>query len=300
MSLTIGYITARENPELNWLIDSLQPQLMDDDRIQLLVVNGTFLGKSQMIPRSLQIGVTYIEPKPSSFSGQFRVTNDNWWTKSNSINTLLCYADNDYVVMVDDRSYLGGRWMEAVRDARNGNYILCGAYEKHIDMDIQGGVVKSYGPLIGADHRSGGDGPVPCGGEWMFGVCTGAPLEWWLNINGSPERCDGMSFEDVITGIIFQNNGYPIKYDRRAMVFEDRTPSQIGKAIRRESKERHPHDTADKAHTTLRWARSGVKQSDNKFDLRKLREEIRTGGFFPMNDVDQVDWFDSQPLKEFK
>ena len=300
MKISIGYITSRLVCNLDWFIDSLAPQLQSGDIVEIFVVDRYTTGRTPLRPITRNISVAFIEPKPTVFSGQHRVTKQDWWSKSNSINTFLCCANNDYLVMVDDRSVIGPQWVEAVRRASAERYVMCGAYQKRHGMKVENGVIMHGGIITGEDVRGAGrDGLIPCGGEWFFGACTGASLEQWLSINGAPEKCDGMSFEDVICGILMQNNGFPMYYDKRALVIEDRTPDEIGPAILRTAKERHPHDTSDKAHTMLREVRAGQMQSHNNFDLRYLRDHIMAGGKFPLPDPNQVDWFDGQPIKEF-
>lgn len=298
MKLSIGYITSRLNCELGWFLDSLRPQLRADDEVEVIVVDGHMEGKT---PLRMFCGMTlgFTDPKPNAFSGRHRLTKENWWSKSSSINTFLCYANHDYVVMVDDRCVVGPRWMEGVRAAAEGNMVVAGSYEKREAMTVKDGVIKNGGIVTGVDARHPIHSSLGCPPEWFFGCCTGAPLEWWLEINGAPERCDGLSFEDVICGFLFANNGHGTNYDPRMLVIQDRTPDLIGPSIRRSSKERHPWDTSDKAHTLLREVRGGQKQSLNGFDMRELRLRIRAGEKFPLPDPEMKDWFDQQPIKEF-
>ena len=300
MQLSIGFITNRLNCELGWLLDSLRNQLQTDDEVEVIVVSDQVDWK---FVRLMIAGVAlgFVRTKPNNFSGRHRVTKEDWWSKSSSINTFLCYANHDYVVMVDDRCVLGPRWLESIRRAAGEGYVLAGSYQKRTGMTVKNGIIQHGGIITAEDSRMGGvEGPVPCTGQWFFGCCTGAPLEYWLAINGAPERCDGLSFEDVISGILMQNNAFPMYYDQRALVIEDRTPELIGPAIRRSSKERHPHDTSDKAHTLLNEVRGGPqRQSLNGFDMRELRLRIRAGEKFPLPDPEMKDWFDGQPIREF-
>lgn len=300
MKLSCGFITSRLNCELGWFLDSLRKQLQPDDEVEVIVVSDQVDWK---FVRLMIAGVAlgFVRTKPNNFSGRHRVTKEDWWSKSSSINTFLCYANHDYVVMVDDRSVIGPDWMKAVRRAEGERYVLAGSYQKRTAMTVENGLIRNGGIIVAEDPRkSSTDGPIPCGGEWFYGCCTGAPLEWWLEINGAPERCDGMSFEDVISGLLMQNNGFPMYYDKRALLIEDRTPDLIGPAIRRSSKELYPNDTSDKAHTLLAQVRGGQKQSLNGYDLRELRLRIRAGEKFPLPDPNEVDWFDGKPLSEFK
>lgn len=297
MRFSIGYITCRLNCELSWFLDSLQRQLLPEDDVEVIVVDGQMEGKTP-IRMFGKIALGFTEVKPNAFSGQHRLTRENWWSKSSSINTFLCYANHDYVVMVDDRCVLDMEWMAGVRDAVEGHYVVAGAYQKRVSMTVENGLIQNSGIVTGEDSRRKGPS-LGCPPEWFFGCCTGAPLDWWLEMNGAPERCDGMSFEDVICGFLFANNGHGMNYDPRMLVIQDRTPELIGPAIRRESKEKHPWDYSDKAHTMLRDVKGGQKQSINGFDIRTQREEIRAGGKFPLPDPETKDWFDQQPIKEF-
>lgn len=301
MKISIGYITSREHNELDWLTASLEKQVRPDDEIELIVVDSNVQFETQC--QALNIFAKKVKPKPCIWSGDHRVTVDNWWSKANSINTFLCLAKHDFVVMVDDRSVLLPGSLDAIRAAHAKKYVMCGAYQKRHSMTVEDGFIRNGGIITAEDGRNpSSNQPVTCGGEWMFGCLTAAPLEWWLNINGSPEKCDSLSFEDVITGFLFQNNGYPLKYDRRAILVEDRTADKLGDAMKRSSKEKHPHDTSDKAHTLLRWVKGGAKRSENPFDIRELRKAIQAGDSFSIPDPQVIykDWFDGQPLSEFK
>ena len=118
-------------------------------------------------------------------------------------------------------------------------------------------------------------------------------------MNGFPEKCDSVSFEDVITGMLIHNNGHPIMFDPRMKIVEDRTPEKCGTVFKRSSKEKHPHDTSDKTHQILNWAKT-ANRSDNDFDIHELRAKILAGGGFPVPDPQKEwrDWFDGQSLKE--
>lgn len=300
-SLTIAYITSRKNIELMWFLDSLTNQLLAEDRIEILIISEYWdeykLSQDEVAwLRSFQ----FAHPKPNIWQGKYRITNVDWWAKSNAINTALCLCKTDWIMFLDDRCVLQPCFMHAVRDAVAGNYIMAGAYEKRHSMTVEKGLIKNGGIITGTDSRVGSmGGAVPCSGHWLFGCCTLAPLEWWLQINGAPEKCDSLSFEDVIIGLLFENNGFPLKYDVRAKIIEDRTVSELGVPMRRSSKERHPHDQQDKAHTLLRWVKT-AKRSDNEFDIRELRARIQRGEPFPIPDPNKnyVDWFDGQPVKE--
>lgn len=298
MDLSIAIITSRTEPHIQWALDSLKRQFPDPCGIEVIVVS---LHTLENAPTSDVFEVKYVKPKPNVWQGEFRKTPSDWWAKPSSINTFLCLARHEFVLMLDDRCVIQDGFADAVKAAMAGRYIMCGSYEKRTDMVVENGVIVHAGTVIGTDHRSGA--PSNCSGQWMFGCVTLAPLDWWLGINGSPEKCNGLGFEDAITGILFDNANRPMNFDSRAKIIEDRTVGGLlgDKPMHRESKERHPHDSGDKAHTLLRWARAGADRSDNDFDIRQMRLAVEKGDGFPsVPEGESFDWFDNQPLSEMK
>jgi hypothetical protein len=125
-------------------------------------------------------------------------------------------------------------------------------------------------------------------------------VEWLLQVNGSPEMCCGMGFEDAILGLVMQNNNFPMMYDPNALLIEDRTPSELGTPMRRTAKERWPNDKEDKAHTLLKMVKT-MKSFDQPFgSLRELRARIQAGGQFPPVDRTKkyLDWFDESEISK--
>lgn len=245
--------------------------------------------------------VRHVPPKPNLWQGKFRATKEDWWAKCNALNTAVCLCETEWIAFVDDRSVLAPTWMDAIRDAMRGNYAVCGSYEKREGMEVENGLIKVSGITVAKDNRNTG-GPqrpmVAHGGYW-YGCTNALPLDWILEMNGFPEKCDSVSFEDIITGHLLANNRRPIYYDTRMHIIEDRTPEKLGQPMKRSSKERHPHDTSDKTHKILEWART-AKRSDNDFDIVELRKKILAGGNFPVPSKEPPprDWFDGQLLSE--
>jgi hypothetical protein len=183
---------------------------------------------------------------------------------------------------------------------------MFGRYEKRVGIEVKNGQMTNEGTLTGVDSRyeflqkRGIDGPYPCPGEWAYGCCVLAPVEWLLQVNGSPEMCCGLSFEDSILGIVMQNNSFPMMYDPNALLIEDRTPSELGAPMRRTAKERWPNDTEDKAHTLLKMVKT-MKSFEQPFgSLRELRDKIQAGGSFPAVDRSKkyYDWFDKTDISQ--
>ncbi len=303
MKLSIGYFTARKEPEINWFVESLCSQLKPSDTIEIIVVD------SNATHKSIKEWGVIVPTKPNIWSGEHKITKDNWWTVCQSRNTFLSMAKFPFIAMVDDRCVLAPTWLQAIRDAEIGKYVMAGSYEKRHEMKVQCGKIIDWGKADTSDSRSpnGQDHRfkmttgklVTCGGSWLFGCCLAMPLEWALKVNGYPESCDAVSHEDCVFGLLLENNGYPIKYDYRAKIIEDRTPGKIGEPIKRSSKERFSHDEQDKTHSILKWARTATK-SNNDYNILTLRSLIKSGGSFPIPEKKQYsDWFDGQDISTF-
>jgi hypothetical protein len=303
-SLTICITTSRKEPEIRWIKDSLERQIGADEP-DLLVIN--LHCKNPTFESDYFLPIRTHPPKPNIWQGEHRITKENWWAVSNARNTALCLCETEWICFIDDRCVLQAGFLDAIRSAMVGNYIMAGSYEKRHGMTVENGVIKNGGIVTGVDSREtycrSNNFPMPfaCGGEWMFGCCILIPLEWALQVNGWPEkRCDSLSFEDVIFGMLIQNSGFPIKFDPRAKIIEDRTPEKLGEPMKRTAKERWPHDKEDKAHKTLEWVKT-AKRSDNDFEIRELRAAVQRGEPFPSVDTgkEHLDWFDNQPVKDF-
>ena len=296
-NLTVAFVTARVKHRFDWFFDSLMNQVKGDCP-SLLMIDAVGTAEFHDVYRC--------RPKPNIWQGEHRVTQEDWWAKSNALNTAICLCRTDWIAFVDDRCVLEPMWLESVRDAMAGNYALCGAYEKRQNLIVEAGKIieSDSGDGLdirsprGMDHREKGIGfgPVQAPGSWWFGCSTVMPVEWALQVNGYEELCDGMGHEDCVFGLMLENNGFPIRYDRRMKVIQDRTPSEIGEPMKRSSKERYPHDKMDKAHLALKRF-GGVKRANQSFNLREIREKVLHGEPFPLpTSGPHLDWFDSQDI----
>lgn len=292
-SLTVIYTTSREHCELQWVIDSLKHQLIEGEKINLVIVDGFGDGLLAFNhPDAIQYKWT--KPKPTIWQGEHRITSQNWWAKSNALNTGIALCETEWVALLDDRCVLTSGWLQAIREAMDKNYAVCGAYEKRSGMEVIDGRIAIEGSVTGRDSREGG-GKRGCGPGWWFG-CTGAlPLEWVLQVNGWPEDyADGLSFEDVLFGHLLDNNSFSIVFDPAMKIIEDRSPELIGNPMRRTDKGISPND---KSHAVLRIFEK-AKTSGNSYDLRALRKSALEGNPFPPPTAKHTDWFDGQEIKD--
>lgn len=307
-SLTIGYITSRPEPNIHWFFASLRRQMKPDDNVRIIVVD--FFSQacddwtqSDVNARQCDIfqaaedyelmdNTSVVPPKPTVWQGPSRVTKINWWAMSNSRNTALCLCQTPWVAFCDDRTVLAPTWLEAIERGMVGNYAVAGAYKKHWGMRVEGGVVTGYDKLDGVDHRLAlaNGKPLKCAGSWLYGFAA-YPLEWGLQANGYEELLDGMSFEDVIFGLVLENNGRKFCYDPDMLAFQDRTPGQIGRAFRREDK--GPVGTIhDKSHESLRRFAT-KKRAQHPWDFVEIRKALQRGEGWPSVDkFPKTDWFD--------
>lgn len=315
--ITLGFTTARINPRFDWLFDSLarcsgremltQIVICDlfaesfDDWSELDVANrrNEVLAAASKFTRLHNCDIDWIPPKPNVWAGKFRFTPRNWWNKPEALNSITCKAKNDYLVFSDDRCIFSPTFLDAVKEAKDGNYALCGTYEKRINMEVTDGLVTKDGEVIGVDSRKAvAQGrKMICPGTWMFGHAFGLPLEWMLEVNGVSEAWNSVSMEDTHFGQMLENNGKTIFHDPRCAQTQDRTPDSGGHDMKRSSKEKHPHDKNDKTHKLIEkyW---NLKSSHNGYSLRELRRSVLAGNPWPIPLGPHEDWFDGQKLKD--
>jgi hypothetical protein len=233
-------------------------------------------------------------PKPSVWQGKHRLTKEDWWAKSNAMNTAIILCQTDFIAFVDDRCVLAPTWLNAVKRAMNENYAVCGTYEKRANMKVENGVIVDEGELLGKDDRGNAFRPMHA---WHGGSCA-LSLEWCLQVNGWPEdMCDGLGSEDSMFGYLLRNNGYPMYYDPEMKIIEDRTPGQIEGALKRADKNSHLGQQA-KSWAIVR-AMKDKKISGNSYDIRNMRDRILLNHEeFPPPSASDRDWFDNQPISE--
>jgi len=295
MRLTIAFITGRREPHLDWLLESLAPQVTPKDEITVLVIDmrgrtATALGArpyGSWSPR-----VVAVSPKPTPWQGPHRITSCDWWAKSSGMNTALVLCETDYIAFLDDCCRLGPKWLETVRRGeRKRKAVLAGTYDK-----IERGVLTP-------DHRRVKEpkGKSDCGGGWLFGCTFALPLEWALEVNGAEEGCDGLGTEDYIFGFMLSNNGHRIDFVPDMAVTQVRDEVSIpgipSIGLRRADKGTSPND---KSHFALARFRQR-KRTEFTPDLRALRAQRAAGTLsWPMPDSEMRDWYDGQLVREMK
>lgn len=296
--LTIAYLTARRNCNIHWLVESLERQ-MDNEGIRFVIVD--CYASERCIGTSLPVTV-HVPPKPNVWQGEHRLTKENWWAKANAANTALCLAPDGWILFVDDRSVLMPGFLACCREAMAGNYAAFATYEKAYDVRACNGEVTGFTPapdgkdrrlqFVNAMHK-----PTPCGGEWCFGCGILVPVEWALSVNGFDECADGMSFEDVLFGLMLEKHGYPMKFDPRMKILEDRTPTDAEPVFRRTDKGVSPNDKSHKLlHMVMKEGRTEAPNFFGEGRIRALRQRVLAGEPFPILQCPTRDWFDGQEI----
>lgn len=298
MKITIGIITARRDCKLEWTIDSLMNQVRPDDEINVILVDH-YHGE-----RSFEYGpwFSHVPVKPNVWSGKHKLTRQEWWSVASGRNTILCLAKTEWVAVADDRSVLGPQWLDAIRGAQAGNYVVAGTYEKLHNVEVEFGVIKSAvepvndkGHFVGKDHRATGEmKPRRCPGIHLFGCTSAYPLEWALDIGGYDEDSNGLGLEDCAFGEMMERANRPIFFDERMKLWEDRTPGKIEVATVRSDYGKSPND---KSHAYLKRYRAKMKATHD-FDIREHRRIVQETGSFPIPTTPTHDWYLGIPLSE--
>lgn len=294
MKLTIAFITGRAEPHLDWMLESLAPQVKSGDQIDVLVIDLRGRTPAQLGGRSPtpRVRVRVALPKPTPWQGTHRVTSCDWWAKSSAMNTAIVLCETTYIAFLDDCCRLGPRWLKTVRRGEsNRRSVLAGTYDK-----VEHGIVTP-------DTRRGQApaGKRNCGGGWLYGCSFALPLKWALEVNGAEEGCDGMGTEDVIFGLMLANNGRRIDFVPDMAVTQERSeiaaPGVPSIGLERTDKGIAPRD---KSHDAL--TRFGVrKRTELSPDLQALRERRADGDLaWPLPDPGMRDWYDGQLVREMK
>lgn len=310
-TLTVAFITARSSPKLDWFLDSFKNQTTEQIAALIVVDNQLSAKETLSYKCDSFIQKTHTRPKPTVWQGEHRLTKEDWWATSNARNTAICLCQTDWIAFLDDRCVLLPGYLDGIKAAMKGNYAVCGAYEKRHSMTVENGAIVNPGiteqikrnsVVTGIDSRERELAekkiatPYPCSGGWYFGCNFALPLEWALQVGGVPEVADSLGMEDVLFGLLLENNKFPIKYDPRMKIIEDRTPAESGPVMRRVDKGKSPHD---KSHALLAMF-TNATSSLNIFNIRALRNSVLRGEPFPIPSKPTLDWWDKQPISEFK
>jgi glycosyltransferase involved in cell wall biosynthesis len=288
MKITIGYITAREQPRLNWLIDGLEQQAQARDKIELIVVDALGRPAQTIGYRPIKAITKLIEtrPKPSIWQGPHRITAHDFFANANARNTAIVLCSTDYICFLDDRCRLDPGWLDQVRRGEKKRAsVICGPYDKQEDRGVS------------VDHRRqhAPQGKQNCGGRWCYGGNFALPLKWLVEVNGCEEGCDPVGLEDCALGHMLENVGRQIDFVVEMSVQQDRRGFVHPLNFPRQDKGQSPND---KSHA-LQDRFFPRKRTEFTPDLKKLRKLIDKDKPFPIPEPsgDPRDWYDGSPIR---
>lgn len=306
MKISLGYCTSRPDPKLEWMIETLRPQLQRGDQVELVLIDALLGAREVALERIAReagvfTNVLAAAPMPNIWQGPHRVTSRDWWALGRARDTAFVIASHDYIAFVDDRCRLGPRWLDVVRrGARERASVLSGSYEKIV---FDPNVINESGPngktITSQDSRrtQKPEGLVNCGGGWCFGCTFALPLEWALEVNGHEAGCDGLSGEDYILGLMLGNRGRRIDFVPDMFISLER-PVGTEHTCRRIDKGTSPDDKSHAAITRF----ASRKRTELTPDLRAIRTSYRRTGVapWPIPDpqAEHRDWYDGQLIRE--
>lgn len=301
--LTICYVTTRKDNKFKWFSYSLLNQLQQGDDISVVVVDAHCEenGARPLLNEGVNVEMLRVPPKSCVWQGPHRLTKKNWFAASNARNTGLCYAKDGWIAYVDDLSVLGPHWLQSVREAMAGNYIVFGSYEKHTNMIVENGTL-AYSKLYSRDSRLNHvtTDLTSVGGDYLYGCSLAGPVQAFLDVNGWPEWCDGLGSEDYCMGICIGNtNKYSFRYDRRMATVESEELHHVGEVFKKSDFGVSPRD---KSHAALNMAKQSTwfnqYYGEGFPTISDLRTHILNGGEFPVRLHPQHCWFTGTALSE--
>ena len=286
MKITIGFITARDEPQLHWLIGGLAEQAKKSDEFELIVVDA--LGRPAAaigyVPIRAITKIVETRPKPTIWQGPHRITEHDFFANANARNTALALCTTDYICFVDDRCRIDRKWLDEVRRGeKKRESVLCGPCDKHEDS----GHVLDHRRQISPRGKKG------CSGGWCFGANHALPLEWALDVNGFEEGCDPVGLEDCTFGHMLENAGRRIDFVAEMSLQQDRKGFSHPFGFPRHDKGQSPND---KSHA-LQKRFYGRTRTEFTPDLRAMRQQISQGQPFPLPNINHRDWYDDTLVK---
>ena len=318
--ITLVYISNRREPRIRWFLESLKspPQTADFGQPYKLVFVDFY--RNERAPEFLQLlsdhQVKHVDPMPNVWCGPFRLAQADFFAAAAFRNTGLCYAEDGYIGWIDDLSVLLPTWVEAARDSMAIGYVALGSYRKVRELVVKDGRIQSFvAPTakrtlpdgreeefcIGDDTRlrQVTQDVTPCDGGWLYGCSLFGPVESFLKVNGWPEWCDSMGHEDCVLGKTLRNAGVDLRYCRKMQTLESEEDHWQEGNFKKYDKG-PPGTNQDKSHKAIAMGERCTYYYTQQ-NIRELRQKILSGQPFPTTGLLPThDWFDSQPVSEFK
>lgn len=307
--ITFVYTTCRKNPKLEWFIDSLYNQVVEEkydiSNIEIVVVDFELQydeTRKELVKKIIndRFKFVHVEPMPSQWQGKYRICSRDCFSASLARNTGVCYASNPYIFFVDDLCVLEPGSFKHMIEYANQKIIVAFAYKKVWDLEVEKGViVHKREEQSGIDSRwNQGDLFRRIGGSQLFGY-SGSPLSVLLTVNGYDEICNSVAGEDYHYGMRVEKLAIPIYYSRHVVFNESENLADQGNVfLRRDpvlTEEQYsqlmkqyqiparwvPRARTDVSHLILDMLiRNKSWTEGNAYTLKDLRQTIQNGGSF--------------------
>lgn len=310
--ISLVYLTNRKEPQFHWFVDSLANQTSENERvdIEIIFVDAVLeqpdYNADQRREELKQIvngrfKYFHCPPKGNIYQGYSRKTKSEMFAPSNARNTGVRNAAGSYIAFIDDVSILMPTWYAAVKKAWEQNLIVCGAYQKHFEMNVQNGIlVSSRAHPAGRDarwNRGNESYPVPLSGNELYGSSFGIPKDIFNSVGGFDEICDSIGGEDYHFGIRLNFAGHKLHYSRAMYTVESEElhaqPYRMWRDDRVLSPEKYMERLAEFG-VHQRYQRGNWDSSHMILDLLYGKRHIMPLG---VNGSDEH-WFDKKPLAE--
>ena len=287
--ITIAFITAREEPHLEWLCDGIEQQAQKGDKIELIVVDALGRPAQAIGFRPIKAITKLVEtrPKPSIWQGPHRITAHDFFANANARNTAIVLCTTSYICFLDDRCKLDPSWLAQVRlGEKKRSSVICGPYDKHEDWGVS------------VDHRRliAPQGKRNCGGGWCYGGNFALPLKWLLEVNGCEEGCDPVGLEDCVLGQMLGNVARRIDFVAEMSVQQDRRGFVHPFDFPRQDKGQSPNDKSHALRARF-FPRKCTEFTPDLKKLRRLTDKNKKPLPIPDPSGDYRDWYDGSPIR---
>lgn len=254
VKLTVGLITKRSEPHIEWAFQSLKDQSFKD--FEYIIVDGYYDKRKDEIAKlikdmDIQFPVLHIPDKPSRWKGQRPCI-------SNARNTVLIFANGKFVVHADDCCKMRNNWLERHLKWLEAGHLCAGAWIGYQDTTPDGiGIEGVYGL---EDRSKSVTQPAIVANTWLYGGNMGFPLQAALDINGFDEILDGeLGQDDTNFAIRLGRKGYRTIFDPFCMI-EYHISSHIYDKI---------------VPPVEKVLRDGIKHYSNEYMTQRLTDEER-------------------------